>query len=111
MRALPVALALLLAFTGCFGKGSDVAPAGTNANNTTNATHNVTLPDRAGVCNGCVETNKTENGTGGVEHKHDYWKGREQVTLFQENVPFYTTPLFPDGEGSNPKAVAYIKLP
>ncbi len=110
-RAAVVVLATLVLLSGCIGpKDKGVKPAALNAaNNTTNQT--AVLPDGRGESLGNLETNKTENGTGGQQHKHDYWKGAESVTIFSGDVSFFPTPLFPDGQGSQPKSVAYVKLP
>lgn len=111
-RPLPVLLLLLLpgALAGCFGgddsPGEEAPQAVANESATT-----AQLPDGRGQSAGNLETNKTEEGVGGVEHKHDYWQGQEQVVLFQDDVTLSFIPLFPDGEGSTPKGVAYVKLP
>lgn len=110
VRALVLALAALLLAAGCIGAKKEDGPPAAPVNKT--EAHNVTLPDREGVCSGCVETNKTVNSTvDGKDHKHDYWKGRETVTIFQNDVGFFPLPVFPDGEGSQPRSVAYVKLP
>src|SRR5581483_10199487 len=105
--AFLLATGFLLA--GCIGAKEPVKPAAEKVNNTT--VRNATLPDRPGECIGCLETNKTEAGMGGMNHTHDYWKGRETVTVFQGDVAFFVTPLLPDGQGTQPKSVAYVKLP
>lgn len=118
LRAPPAAvLALLLvpALAGCFGGGDEPIPVGDDsdldpAGNRTFA-DNATLPDGRGESAGLKETNVTEEGVGGVEHKHDYWNGAESVTLFQRNVGLSFLPFFPNGEGSNPASVGYVKLP
>src|SRR5581483_1037118 len=80
--AFLLATGFLLA--GCIGAKEPVKPAAAMVNNTT--VRNATLPDRPGECIGCLETNKTEAGMGGMNHTHDYWKGRETVTVFHDDV-------------------------
>ncbi|HEX2021126.1 MAG TPA: hypothetical protein VHH36_00310, partial [Candidatus Thermoplasmatota archaeon] len=58
-----------------------------------------------------AETNRTEEGAGGVEHRHDYWQGREVAVLFDGSVGLSAIPLFPKGQGSTPAGVGYVKLP
>ncbi|MFA5860179.1 MAG: hypothetical protein WDA16_00650 [Candidatus Thermoplasmatota archaeon] len=113
MRAFLVIVAVLIlpmaALSGCIGKG-DGPPVKTNETKaSTNAT-NFTLPDDRGVSAAANETNKTEAGTFGEQHTHDYWKGKEQIVIFQQDVGFSTVPLFPEGPGTNAEGSAYIKL-
>lgn len=108
---LPVVLvAAALALTGCI-RGEEPAPADAEPAATNDTAVDATLPDNRGESSGLKETNKTEEGAGGIEHKHDYWKGQEQVVVFNEPICLSSTPLYPDGEGSQPKSVAYVKLP
>ena len=42
-----------------------------------------------------------EEGVGGVDHKHDYWAGRETIVLLDNAFVYFTpTPVYPDGEGT-----------
>ena len=113
---LVLAVGLLLpslALAGCFG-GDDPAPAQDTLVNQTEdrGNKNATLPDDRGESAGIKETNKTEEGIGGVDHKHDYWAGRETVVLLDNRFVYFTpTPVYPDGEGTAAKSVAYVKLP
>lgn len=68
------------------------------------------LPDDRGVSSAANETNATEAGAGGIDHKHDYWRGHDQVVIFAGSVAISTLPIFPEGEGSTPKGVGYLKL-
>lgn len=43
------------------------------------------------------ETNRTEEGLGGRAHTHDYWKGRDRVTLFDATVEVAPFPFLADG--------------
>lgn len=109
---LLLALLPLAALSGCFGGDADQAAAMTeDANDTSTNASDFVLPDDRGVSAAAAETNATEDGVGGVEHKHDYWAGRETVILFDGNVTLSTLPIFPQGEGSTPAGVAYVKLP
>lgn len=112
-RPLALLLAASLLGAGCIGKGGDDnAPDPVDPASLTPPTKNTTLPDDRGVCSGCAETNKTEEGVGGVDHKHDYWKGKETAELLKGR-PIYLgpTPVYPDGEGTTAKSAAYVKLP
>lgn len=107
-----VLLATLLLSAGCFGKDDEPAdPLATAAPAANDSASNATLPDGRGESLGNKETNRTEAGVGGVEHRHDYWAGREQVVVLQQDVAFAPFPFFPDGQGTPPKGVAYLTLP
>lgn len=109
MRLLALALAVLLPLAGCLKKSDDAEPAILTEENAT-VEQNATLPDGRGESAGLLETNKTEEGVGGIEHRHDYWKGQDRVVLFDETVELFCPPCMPDGEGTEPKSVAYVKL-
>ena len=104
-------LVVLSLLAGCIGKPTDSGAKPLSAGNVTAPSSNATLPDGRGQSAGNLETNKTETGAGGVDHKHDYWKGAESVVIYSRNVAFQTTPIFPGGQGSQPAAHAYIKVP
>ena len=108
-RLAALSLAALVALAGCIGKPSDDVEPLDNATNLTEE-QNATLPDGRGESAGLLETNKTEEGVGGIEHKHDYWKGKDRVVLYDREVTLDCPPCMPDGEGTQPKAVAYVKL-
>ena len=112
MRAPPVAVLLVLPLllAGCFGGGGEVETADTPEANGT-PTDPPALPDGRGTSAGSIETNKTEEGVGGVDHKHDYWEGQDTVMLYQDDITLSIFPTFPDGPGTTPKGVAYVKLP
>ncbi len=113
-RSLVVAIALMvssLAMAGCIGPKAEPKDDTLDESATNESGGNTTLPDGRGESLGNLETNKTEEGSGGIDHKHDYWKGREQVVVFEDIVGFFPEPVYPDGEGSDPKSVAYVKLP
>jgi hypothetical protein len=109
--ALLVALLFPLgALTGCI-KGDAPQPAKTAAAAATPAQTNFTLPDDRGVSAAANETNRTEAGAGGVQHTHDYWKGKLTIVVFQGDVALSPFPVFPEGQGSNPASTAYVKIP
>jgi len=109
-RALVIFLALSLALSGCFRKG-DAPGDEVDASTTDDALPNATLPDDRGMAIAFNETNQTEEGVGGIDHKHDYWKGETRVVIYQADEFFEAFPVYPDGEGSQPKSIAYIKIP
>lgn len=110
-----VATALLAApLAGCIGKdrgGGNGGDPGTFVPPADNRTEdNATLPTGEESL-GLQETNKTEEGVGGVDHKHDYWKGETQVTLVDDEFAMQPFPIYPEGEGSSARAAALVKLP
>jgi hypothetical protein len=107
---ITLVIALAFPLAGCIGAADDdFEPEPIVADNTS-AEPNATLPDGRGESAGLKETNITEQGVGGMDHKHDYWKGKEQVVLFDGAVGLFCPPCMPDGEGTSPKSVAYLKL-
>lgn len=59
-----------------------------------------------------METNRTEAGVGGEAHTHDYWAGRERVTIADVTATLArVAPPLPDGPGSQPRGVAIVKIP
>lgn len=107
---LVLVLALALAFAGCFGKSKDTPAASLDKAGAKNDT-SFALPDDRGVSAAANETNVTEKGAGGVQHTHDYWRGRTSVVVFQGDVGPEIFPMFPEGQGSTPKGVSYVTLP
>lgn len=80
-------LFVALAFAGCLGGGEEVTAADEEATNDTGASAAESMPDgREGKLIAFEETNVTEEGEGGVDHRHDYWQGRERVTIAEQNV-------------------------
>lgn len=105
-RPLVVLLAVSMALAGCINKG-DVAEEPT-APAQTNDTLPTTLPDGREFT-AVQETNKTEEGVGGMEHKHDYWQGFDQITIFDQDVSPSLTPVFERGDDSK-VWIAFINL-
>lgn len=83
VRALALALVLVGGlFAGCIG-GKDEAPTTVRkANVTLNNTFAKPPDGREGEVSAFKETNQTESGAGGIAHTHDYWAGRDRITLF-----------------------------
>jgi len=112
VRVAPLLLVLALLSAGCMGRGGEEEPIqNATADERRGGTPSFALPDDRGVSAAANETNRTEEGVGGVEHKHDYWNGAETVVLLQRDVRLSALPFFPKGEGSMPAGVAYVKLP
>lgn len=112
-RLLVLAVALLGvtgALAGCLGGEEPLDEGASPTPTNTTATPNATLPDGRGTAVAFEETNVTEEGVGGIEHKHDYWSGKETIVLYDDDVTLTCPPCMPDGEGSQPKSVAYLKL-
>ena len=94
-------LLVLAALAGCISKGEET-PDDLNTSDTDGAdgvlgeNESAVAPDGRGELAAFKETNRTEaNGTGAMEHKHDYWHGetRRLVTHLESGlIPF---PLFP----------------
>lgn len=86
MRALVVGLLVLAPLAGCVSEApaSGVELDGADAPAVDPTTP---LPDnRSGTFNAFEETNATERGSGGLEHDHDYWLGRDRVDIFSDRV-------------------------
>lgn len=97
VRPLVLLLTLAMVAAGCIGK-DDPAPETAPETNDT-PTMNTTLPDgREFVA--AAETNKTEEGVGGIDHKHDYWEGKETVVIFDRDVSQDLTPIFERGDNT-----------
>ncbi|HUR69855.1 MAG TPA: hypothetical protein VM370_11475 [Candidatus Thermoplasmatota archaeon] len=100
-RAFAVTAILVLgAFAGCISKGGDDTPQTTNETNTANgvldANESAAAPDGRGQLSAFKETNRTEsNGTGAMEHKHDYWHGQDRAHVDDIFVPLIPFPLLP----------------
>lgn len=110
-RAIVLAALVMLlpAYAGCLSGGEAPTAADEEGPAVNDTTPDATLPDDRGTAIAFEETNQTEDGEGGIEHKHDYWGGAETIIVFQEDVGLFPIPLFPDGS-SSPASVAYVKL-
>ncbi|HVL48286.1 MAG TPA: hypothetical protein VM889_07000 [Candidatus Thermoplasmatota archaeon] len=90
-----LAVGLLLAVSllaGCIGSKDDPAPE-QGLNESEQDLGNLSMPDaRDGRFNAFDETNRTENGTGGIDHHHDYWMGRTRVELFKLRAEMFPRP-------------------
>ena len=120
-RAWLIVLVVLgAALGGCLG--GDAPPAddlSAQGNDTTegvlDANDSTAAPDGRGDIAAFKETNKTETGMGGMMHAHDYWQGRERVTLLERDMWFVPLPVQPcraDGQCYPPgTSIADIDLP
>ena len=103
-----VLLASLVLFgatlAGCIGKPED-EPVDTqetpDANNTfLDANETTEAPDGRGELAAFKETNRTETGTGGMMHAHDYWQGETRKLVTHLESGLIPLPLFPcKGDG------------
>ncbi|MFA5861703.1 MAG: hypothetical protein WDA16_08405 [Candidatus Thermoplasmatota archaeon] len=92
MAARGFAAALIVISTvlaGCINGGNDTVPVKATTNQLGS---NATCFDSCSSIVAFEETNKTEVGAGGVDHPHDYWAGRERVTLFTTDAAMDPTP-------------------
>lgn len=94
---LLAALASGAALAGCIGGGDDAAPAAVTPE--PNETEPEILPTGE-ECVACQQINVTEEGAGGIEHVHDYWRGQEQVTIYDYDVALSPIPTFERGDNS-----------
>lgn len=99
LGAFAVILGLLAA--GCIGKGSDgeaetaaVTGAGLSG-----------APEGRGAIAAFEETNRTESGSGGVDHHHDLWNGASRVDIFETSAMMEPFP------GDNNRATAEFQPP
>lgn len=86
MQLRPLLLALTLfapALAGCIGGGDD--DGSIDSATTEQGGANTSSPTGRGSIVAFEETNKTEEGAGGVDHHHDYWEGRDRVVIFEQN--------------------------
>jgi hypothetical protein len=81
---LAVVLLLAIPLAGCLG-GEKVESAGTDA---AAAEALAAAPEGRGRILAFEETNATEDGVGGLDHHHDYWEGRERVTLLEKRASY-----------------------
>ena len=93
------AILLMAAFAGCISKGDE--PSDDLDRNNQNATgfadeSDRMAPDGRGELSAFKETNRTEtNGTGAMDHKHDYWRGQTRIDIAYINSGLIPFPLFP----------------
>lgn len=87
MRAAVVLVVLALA--GCVAEPAETAVLPANATEP-----EVVAPREIAAFR---ETNATEEGLGGEAHSHDYWKGRDRVDLFVDDVQIAPLPILTGG--------------
>jgi hypothetical protein len=110
-KLVTVALLVVLvgaSLAGCLKKpGAPVVEESTDTNVTADA---AALPDGRGESAAIKETDAKTNDSFAVQHMHDYWRGRDTVTLLKTPIGVGCPPCMPDGENTQPKSVAYVKL-
>lgn len=100
-RAFALAALILGAtFAGCLGgedAPTDVAPQGDDDadDGVLDVNDSTQAPDGRGDISAFKETNRTEMGSGGMEHKHDYWQGRDRVNIAYIDSGLIPFPLMP----------------
>ncbi|HVL49273.1 MAG TPA: hypothetical protein VM889_12000 [Candidatus Thermoplasmatota archaeon] len=94
--ALLAVLLVAVPFAGCVG-GSDRPEPGANLDPTANESEfDTTTPDGRDI-SAFDETNRTEKGSGGMSHDHDYWAGRSRIDILSDEYWFIPFPLLPPG--------------
>ena len=61
------------------------------------ANESTSAPDGRGDISAFKETNRTETGTGGMMHAHDYWSGETRKVIWQQDIGLIPFPLMPEG--------------
>ena len=94
------AILTLAALAGCISKGGDGEPENTQQTNDTagflDPNESAVAPDGRGELAAFKETNRTEvNGTGAMEHKHDYWHGETRRLVYELESGLIPFPLLP----------------
>ncbi len=110
-RSLVLLVTLLVssaAFAGCLKPKDGGADDTLDTATTNNTTAPTSLPDGREFA-AAEETNKTEAGTGGMEHKHDYWRGAEQIVIYDDDVTPFLTPIGQRGDTSS-VMIGFINL-
>ena len=100
---------LIAGLAGCISRGEEpveetAAPA---VDNEIDANDSTSAPDGRGDISAFKETNKTEVGTGGMMHSHDYWGGETRLELMSRTMWFVPLPVWPCRSGSAPSGDCY----
>lgn len=97
MRTLAVALLCLAPLAGCVA--DEPADAALGLDNATGIPQAPPAPpdNRTGTFNAFEETNRTEEGVGGMTHDHDYWLGRDRAVVLDRVVELAE---YPASEGN-----------
>ena len=113
-RAWAVALVAALlggGLAGCVGKpdddAEDLAPQDAANETFLDANESTQTPDGRGEISAFQETNRTETGTGGMTHAHDYWGGETRKELLSQVMWFVPLPLWPCRSGTAPSGDCY----
>lgn len=93
-RAISATIVIVLAsLAGCISKGDDAPEEETTTQSSEtviDANDSTTAPDGRTI-SAFQETNRTEVGTGSMDHEHDFWEGKERL----ENVAWIDAGLIP----------------
>lgn len=106
----PLLVALLLVTAGCISRGEDPVEekiANASVDNVIDANESTVAPDGRGEISAFKETNKTEIGTGGEMHSHDYWGDKTRLELVSVNMWFIPLPVWPCRSGTAPGGECY----
>jgi hypothetical protein len=103
------------AFTGCISSDDPPADAGltpqdAGSNGVLDANETTSAPDGRGDISAFKETNKTETGTGGIMHAHDYWSGETRKVIWTQDIGLIPFPLIPEGKAPG-TAIADFDIP
>jgi len=91
----------MASFAGCLSKGAttddvNTSSADPNGDGVLGDGESAVAPDGRGELSAFKETNRTEtNGTGAMEHKHDYWHGETRRLVYDLESGLIPFPLFP----------------
>lgn len=105
-RALVATAVIVLAsLAGCISKGDDAPEeetTTTSQENVIDANDSTTAPDGRKI-SAFEETNRTETGTGSMNHQHDFWQGKERLEsvawIDSGLIPFPLLPCKKEGGG------------
>lgn len=90
-RLVALALAAFIALAGCMRPGAEEpVDAQSEASAETNVSREALPDERGGEFAAFNETNATEEGVGGIDHRHDYWQGRDRVAIIEEDVHMFS---------------------
>jgi len=112
LLAIPLLLGALL--TGCIGSDDDgeapVVEQEAGDNGVLDENESAVAPDGRGEISAFKETNRTETGTGGMMHAHDYWGGETRKIIWQQDIGLIPFPLIPEGKSAG-TAIADYDIP
>lgn len=77
------------------------------ADNVIDENVSTSAPDGRGEISAFKETNKTEVGSGGEMHSHDYWGDKTRLELLSQTMWFIPLPAWPCRSGTAPSGDCY----